>query len=467
MPTLYPSQQRAFMAIRQFLDQDKVNTFILNGFAGTGKTYLMQELGKWLEKEKCGFTLLASTGRAAAVLRGKTGFAATTVHSELYHFSRVDGDGEHLSRESPIDAFGQMRLLFGLREKDNKKRLYIVDEASMIGSEVNTDTSFAEFGTGRLLIDFLQSIGNNKVIFVGDPCQLPPVGQTFSPALTANWLEPQGRISIFATLEEIVRTKADSGILKLAGHIRANFTQTHYTRYVKIPARGKENITVFDQYAQLLKEYIKRAYKNDAQAQMAICRSNADCKLINRLVRIKKYEVEDAPLQAGDTLLVTQNNHLVPLSNGDFVKVVSVGEKRTRANLNFINVRVKSLLSEKDYEVLLCLDVLNGTQTNISLEQHRTLMIDFSRRMRYKNIRPNSEAYKASLIKDPYLNSLRATYGYAVTCHKAQGGEWDDVYLFLNKGMYRMEHEELFRWWYTAITRAREHLYLHDDWWIC
>jgi hypothetical protein len=172
-------------------------------------------------------------------------------------------------------------------------------------------------------------------------------------------------------------------------------------------------------------------------------------------------------LQAGDTLLVTQNNHLVPLSNGDFVKVVSVGEKRTRANLNFINVRVKSLLSEKDYEVLLCLDVLNGTQTNISLEQHRTLMIDFSRRMRYKNIRPNSEAYKASLIKDPYLNSLRATYGYAVTCHKAQGGEWDDVYLFLNKGMYRMEHEELFRWWYTAITRAREHLYLHDDWWIC
>ena len=139
---------------------------------------------------------------------------------------------------------------------------------------------------------------------------------------------------------------------------------------------------------------------------------------------------------------------------------------RTKANLLFMNVRVKALLQDKDYELLLCLDVLYGGQSNISKEQHRDLMVDFSRRMKNKGIGANSKEYKESMRKDPYLNSLRAVFGYAITCHKAQGGEWNHIYLFLNKGMYSMQHPELLRWWYTAITRAKEKLYLHYDWWI-
>lgn len=464
--SLSPSQQLALLEIKQFLLTTDANTFILNGYAGTGKTFLMQELGKLLTIQKQQFVFLASTGRAASVLRGKTGFDAKTVHSELYHFNKVEGDGEHILKESSVDSYGQMKLVFGLRGKDEVTKLYIVDEASMISSDIGTDSSFAEFGSGRLLVDLLEIVGDNKIIFVGDPCQLPPIGESFSPALEIKWLKEQGRNIKSATLSEILRTNEDNGILVLAKQVRSFFKESFSSRYVKLPALKKQNITIHINSNILLKEYINQFLIQKPQTNMAICRSNSDCQAINKLIRLKKYEIENAPLQIGDTLLVTQNNHLIPLTNGDFIEVLAIGEKKTKANLQFINVKVKALQSDKDYEILLCLDILYGNQTNISHEQNRLLMIEFSRSMKYKAIKANSLLYKDAMLKDPFLNSLRATYGYAVTCHKAQGGEWDNIYLFLNKGMYSMEHNELFRWWYTAITRARKELHIHIDWWI-
>ena len=139
-----------------------------------------------------------------------------------------------------------------------------------------------------------------------------------------------------------------------------------------------------------------------------------------------------------------------------------------RAHLKFQNVRVAHLETEKEYQLNLALDPFSNFAPNLTTDQQRNLMIDFSRTMRRKKIRPKSDEYLEVMRKDPYLNSLRASYGYVVTCHKAQGGEWKHVYLFLDKKMYGfMNTDQLRKWWYTAITRTKEHLYIHDDWWVC
>ena len=186
-PTLNTEQKEAFKTIQKFLDHPGPDTFVLKGYAGTGKTFLMQYLAKWLDENDREFCLLASTGRASAVLRGKTGFETRTVHGELYQFSKVEGDHEDIPEDASTDQYGQMRLEFLLRKPDEKKRIYIVDESSMLSSELSDD-SIAAFGSGVLLDDFFDAVGSNKIIFVGDPCQLPPVGQLDSPSLNMRWL---------------------------------------------------------------------------------------------------------------------------------------------------------------------------------------------------------------------------------------------------------------------------------------
>ena len=167
--------------------------------------------------------------------------------------------------------------------------------------------------------------------------------------------------------------------------------------------------------------------------------------------------------------MVTQNNYLAPLFNGDFVRLVSLGDEVVYMNLKFCRVRIRELLHNKEYELLMAIDVLTGNMQNLSMEQQTILMTGFVKRMLAKGIRPNTQEFSTAMQQDQYLNSLRAVYGYAVTCHKAQGGEWHDVYLFLHKSMYGSADRprtELVRWWYTAITRAKHRLHLLDEWWI-
>lgn len=442
------------------------DTFILKGYAGTGKTFLMQYLARELEVKKVSFSFLATTGRAATVLKGKTGFSARTVHGELYHFHEVDGDNEDIPNNASVDKFGQMKLIFSLRQKDDAKRVYIIDEASMLSTEIIADISYAEFGSGNLLHDLLDVVDNNKVIFVGDPCQLPPVGQSFSPAMDEEFLTKIGRKVIVGELTEIVRMKPDNDILLLANEIRNMVGSISLPKWPKLPATGKNNCTLHASEKDLLEIYLNQFSKQDKNNFIAIAQSNSMCNKINAAVRTRLYQKEHAPLQTGDMLMVTQNNYLVPLTNGDFVEVTAIGELRSEANLHFQSVRVKHKLTEKEHEILLALDVLYGNHSNLTKDQQRMLMINFSNRMRNKNIAPNSKSYKENMKIDPFLNSLRATFGYAVTCHKSQGGEWDEVFLFLQKGMYHMPRSDMFRWWYTAITRTKERLHLANEWWI-
>ncbi|MEZ5018094.1 MAG: ATP-dependent RecD-like DNA helicase [Flavipsychrobacter sp.] len=464
-PQLNEEQKAAFDALKKFIKHPTANTFVINGYAGTGKTFLMQYFAKWLKEKNHKFKMLASTGRAATVLKGKTGFETKTVHGELYQFSKVNGNDENISTDT-IEQSGQMTLQFSLRPPDEVKHIYIVDEASMLSSNFTDSSSFANFGSGVLLEDFFNATGNNKIIFVGDPCQLPPVGQSYSPALDTNWLEEQNRAALSITLHKIERTNSDNDILKLAHAVRDLSLQESWEKYIKLPAKNHSDITLYATQQDLFDSYLERYRSVGSSGALAVARSNKTVQQINKAVRKELYSEDNMPLQVGDILLVTQNNYAQPLTNGDFVTVISLGELRQQAGLNFQNIRIKTALSEKEYDILLSLDILYSQSSNYTHEQMKMLMIDFNQRMSAKGYSPNSIEYRKGMMEDSYLNCLRATYGYAVTCHKSQGGEWDDVFLFLEQGMYGMPPKELSRWWYTAITRAKESLHIIDGWWI-
>ncbi len=462
---LNAEQKEAFKAIQKFIDHPAADTFVLKGYAGTGKTFLMQYLAKWLEEKEYKFSLLASTGRAATVLRGKTGFEAKTVHGELYSFSKVEGDEEDIPEDASIDKYGQMTLQFRLRSPDENKIVYIVDESSMLSSELALDTGSVSFGSGYLLIDFFEAIGNNKIIFVGDPGQLPPVGQHFSPALDMDWLVTQKRTAISTTLEKIERQDPDNDLLILASNIR-NIKPNTLIQYPRFPAANMNNVQIHSSQKELFQDYLKRFKAVGSNGALAVARSNKMVNHINTAIRRDLYGELNMPIQDGEVLMVVQNNYSVPLTNGDFVIITGLGEIRHLINLRFQSVKVKALSSETEYELLLSLDILNSKEGNFTKEQLRGLMVEFSRKMKKKGIKANSDAYKEAMMKDSYLNCLRAKYGYAVTCHKAQGGEWDEIYLFLEANMYAMKQQELFRWWYTAVTRAKKKLNIANDWWI-
>lgn len=461
-------QKQTFDRLKSFVKNDEFNTFILKGYAGTGKTLLIQEFAKYLEQQKKKYQLMATTGRAAAVLRGKTGLETSTVHSVLYRFEKVDGDYDHLDENATVDEYGQMRLVFEPNGKLSEDCVYIVDEASMMASEQpDNGTSFAVFGSGNLLPDLLAAVGNNKVIFVGDDCQLPPVGQNISPALDQQWLIDYGRTCTTGVLDEIMRTNKDNDVLQLASDVRNAIGVESGSQWIYLPASNRNNCTVCPDANTVFLEYYSRFLQYGPEDSIAIAHSNPACNHLNAYFRKRLFNSTPHLLEVNEILMVNQNNYLVPLINGDFVKILSLGAITTKEQLKFQNVRVQNIINGSEHEIKLALDPISSRLPNLTTDQQRMLMIDFSRRMKSKGIRPNSDLYKDALQKDPYLNSLRASYGYVVTCHKAQGGEWKEVFVFLNKSMYGyMDHITMRRWWYTAITRTKDRLYLHKDWWI-
>jgi ATP-dependent exoDNAse (exonuclease V) alpha subunit len=463
---LTPQQQDALNQIRAFLDEPGQGIFILKGYAGTGKTTLLQQIALNLTEANQDFELLAPTGRAAAVLRAKTGLLTKTVHSALYQFKDIDGEPEDSKPDVPADSYGQMRLIFGMRANDPEvHKLYIVDEASMLGDANTEASSYAHFGSGHLLSDLLQLVGDNKLILSGDPCQLPPIEMEESPALDENWFRLQGRTVKSYEMTQILRQKAQNPILKTATALRNEYHRTNYPKWVKLPARTSEAISLAS-YEQLKLRYTRHVLKHGHDNTIAICFSNSNVKDINQVVRQAKFGQSDLPLQKGDILMITQNNYRVPLSNGDFVEVINPGEVRNHADILFQEVQVQAKLTGQLHQALLCLQPLLDGLPNLSQDQQRMLMIDFSRRMKEKKVKPKSPMYFDLMKTDPFLNSLRANFGYAVTCHKSQGGEWEEVFFFLNKGMYIMSQRSLIRWWYTGVTRAREKLHLVTEWWI-
>lgn len=478
--TLTPSQSVAFSKMKAFVQDKSHRVFILKGYAGTGKTTLMRFLIDELRRLKRNYRLLASTGRAAKILSDLTGGEgdASTIHSLIYSFSDLNQDLSDKT-ETEMSQTGQLFLIFEPQKLDVESEdecVYIVDEASMISDKADDMVTQAKFGSGRLLKELLEydNRQGSQFIFVGDPCQLPPIQESFSPALSVEYFNTEfGETAQEAQLTEIVRQKDGNKIINTSKQVRALYSNAPVSQSVygkfrswgKLPFRYCCNFT--SNQDELITKYIKDISMYGYEQATFICRSNRDCLTISRYVR-KELGLDDPVIQKGDLLMVTQNNSLCGLVNGDMVEVLSVDKKeRIRAGQTFRIVKVRELFSKRVCTVPLMVSTLGMIRGNLDSSQQTELFVDFICRMKDQGItQKNKRAFSEMMISDTYLNALRCSYGYAITCHKAQGGEWPNVYIHIPRNFTLNPVKETYQWIYTAMTRAKESLNMVMDFYI-
>jgi len=458
MHNLTTQQAEALKQFDRFI-ASPARCFIVKGYAGTGKTFLIGQMAQRLAKDHIPAMLLAPTGRAARVLSHNTGFPASTIHRAIYNLADlIEGN----------DEVGGFKFYYRLKDSstDNLSVVAFVDEASML-SDNYSEGEFLRFGSGRLLADLLQYLRiesptqKSKLVVIGDPAQLPPVNMPISPALDSSYLEEQYGLQVNQVeLTEVVRQTSDSPILKEATKIRKTLDSRIYNQlYVEQMPPHITEIKMEDLPTRLV------SANQNTSLPCAICLaySNATCFNVNIAIRSKLFGGNGLqPPYKSDILLVIRNNAKTGLLNGDQIYVleaaqqaqmidVPVGAKHIR--LTFRDVRI---LKEADdgstleFETKLIENVLYSEKRDLSPDELKALFISF--KIRHPRLRPNTKEFTEVLRDDTYFNALQVKYGYAMTCHKAQGGEWDEVFVIFEN--HRTDALAL-RWAYTALTRAR------------
>ena len=466
---LTPHQQQAFEKIKAFVTDKNRDVFVLRGYAGTGKTTLVRFLLDWLENQGTHLpVLLASTGRAAKVLSALAKHDAATVHSHIYKFDVMGGQAAESGEKT---ATGQLTLNFELRPNlppaDNWQVLYVVDEASMLSHLTNDQNTLTKFGSGNLLLDFFHYAGGHKILFVGDAAQLPPVAgsSAFSPALNVDFLRKHfNKNADGVELTTIMRQAEGHAILDLATRLRnviISGQEPDWEDIMTVQAPG-----IYRQFSQqrMVDRYLQVVGSQWDKA-IILTHPNKQAFYLNDRVRRTIYNAPPPHhLVEGELLMVVQNSYYVPLANGDQVIVKKVKPAGKRAGFHFLETELQSVHDGQLHKTMLLHDFLFRPEANLDPEKQRSLLIDFDKRARKRGLKRNSDDYKKAMLSDPWLNALRAKFGYAVTCHKAQGGEWPAVFLNLSETIGRLERETRFRWLYTAVTRAREALNLKPVW---
>lgn len=464
------SQDHAFKKMLDFVESPHQRIFILKGYAGTGKTTLMKCLVHEMNNRNKRVKLLASTGRAAKILSNATGMEAHTIHSQVYTFNGLNQDLDKLTEESDktgLKPGEQLLLDFSMAEaEDNEEIVFLVDEASMVSDQEQKVVTQARFGSGRVLKDLIDCYPAGKFIFVGDPCQLPPITQPVSPALSVDYFREYYQEEVRSEeLTEIMRQQKGNDLIQSAQRMRQLYANPPQVKWAKFPLKGYSNIHILSSQAELLQLYIDDVKKNGFNGATLLGFTNKQCNDLTRLIR-PSLGIWGSSISIGDLLLVTQNNYISGLMNGDLVVVKGLGSVEQRAGLHFQTVSVEELFTKRVYEQLLVLEVLYANETNLTQEQQRDLMLEFYYRMKDLGIRQKSKVFNQQMMKDPYLNALRTVYGYALTCHKAQGGEWDRVYLDIPRVFSLQAKPYVYQWMYTAMTRARQDLYVVNDFWL-
>ncbi|MBQ9417427.1 MAG: AAA family ATPase, partial [Bacteroidales bacterium] len=454
---------------------------ILKGYAGTGKTTLMHFLVKHLVEQKREYKLLAPTGRAAKVLSDMAaenrfeGEGGRTIHSLIYRYAGFNRELKKEELES-AHASGQLCLNFSFDPLDLTRgaipTVYIVDESSMIGNTQGQPSNQAYFGSGKLLDELMQydQLPGSKFIFVGDPCQLPPVGDIVSPAMEEMSFKPAAHSE---QLTEIVRQRGSNDIIRLSKEIRKKIAnapdaETAYGGmrcWTKLPFRRSPNVALHSNLEDMVGCYVRQIKANGYNKSTFVCQTNKQATELSAKVRRMLGLGGNLPMK-GDLMMVIQNNGPSGLVNGDLVEVMEVSPLvKQRAMLSFVKVKVKECVSDREFSSLLLLDTLNANVLNLTMNQQSELFIEFCCRMNKQGIKPKpgNPQFDEALQKDPYLNALRCMYGYAITCHKAQGGEWDEVYLHVMRNIGLNPTKQVYRWLYTAITRAKQTLHMVDD----
>ena len=442
-------QEIAVKSLSEFLLSAANDTvFVLRGYAGTGKTSLVGALVKAMDKLQQKSVLLAPTGRAAKVFSAYAGHPAFTIHKKIYR----------------QQSFSNEVSNFSINDNLTTHTLYIVDEASMISNE---GLSGSMFGTGRLLddlVEFVYSGAGCRLLLMGDTAQLPPVGEEQSPALATEALKGYGLNVIEVDLTQVVRQVQSSGILWNATQIRQLIAEDECFSLPKIKVSGFPDIQVVR--GDELIDTLTGCYEKDGMDEtIVVCRSNKRANIYNKGIRAQILYREDE-LNTGDLLMVAKNNYFWTekykemdfIANGEIAVVRRVRRTRELYGFRFAEVLL-AFPDQNDFELEanLLLDTLHSDAPALPKTENDRLF--YSVLEDYVDITVKRERMK-KMKADPHYNALQVKYAYAVTCHKAQGGQWQNV--FLDQGYMSDEYltPDYFRWLYTAFTRASKTLYL-------
>lgn len=435
------------------LDDNDRKAFLLCGYAGTGKTSLISALVRTMEQLGRKTTLLAPTGRAAKVFSTYSGKSAHTIHKCIYR------------QKSIMDS-----ATFTLTENKAQNTLFIVDEASMIPNDSNPLTC----SNGLLddLIEYVYSGRGCSMLLLGDTAQLPPVGEAHSPALTVSYLRSMFLDVTSVELRQVMRQLDDSGILYNATMLRQRIENEETYELPVISLKGFPDIC--NVQGEELIEAIETSYnKAGIDETIILCRSNKRANVYNEGIR-RRILYREEELSRGDILMIVKNNYywrevlgkedktlldkLDFIANGDTAEIIRVHGTEEMYGFRFADVTL-SLIDYDDCEidVKIMLNTLTSESPSLTREENERLFAavweDYpeirSKRKRMEEIR-----------KNPYYNALQVKYGYAVTCHKAQGGEWKRVFIDQGYISEDMITPDYYRWLYTAFTRASERLHL-------
>ena len=439
-------QENVIKKLAEFLRSgDDESAFILNGYAGTGKTTLISALVKALEAMGVKVMLLAPTGRAAKVFALHAERPAFTIHRKIYRQQVLDADGGR----------------FSLNDNLHKNTLFIIDEASMI-SRAQSATS--QFGSGALLDDMIKYIYNGqscRMLLVGDTAQLPPVGESESPALDAHVVGSYGLQVYSAELSDVVRQKNGGGILWNATRLRQIVADGGGMSLPKIKFEGFADI-VNVRGDQLIESLAENYHKYGLDDTIVITRSNKRANIYNQGIRKTVLDYEDE-LASGDMLMIAKNNYFWTqkdnfIANGEIAILRRYRRVRDLYGFRFADVEIE--LPDRNNEELsatVLLDTLCSESPSLTPDEQEKL---FNAVLEdYNDILLKSDKLK-EMRKSEYFNALQIKYAYAVTCHKAQGGQWSCVYVDQGYMTEDMLAPDYFRWLYTAFTRATDKLYL-------
>ncbi|MEM1257959.1 MAG: ATP-binding domain-containing protein, partial [Bacteroidota bacterium] len=427
-------------------------------FAGTGKTSIVGSLVKHLWHTKMKAVLLAPTGRAAKVISTYSNTQALTIHKKIYFPKKQSGGG----------------IQFVLAPNKHRNTLFIVDEASMIP---DTPADSKLFENGSLLDDLIYYVysGHNcKLILIGDTAQLPPVKLDLSPALEVGRMELNYNKSVISMeLDEVMRQSETSGILFNATNIREQLQSNFFEAF-------RFSVNSFPDIHRLMdgheiQEAIDNAYSQHGKEETAIIvRSNKRANLYNRNIRERILFLEHE-ISVGDFMMVVKNNYfwLKPnseagfIANGDIIEVLELFTIKELYGFRFAEVKVQMVdyPNQKPFETVLLLDTINAETPSLSYEDGNRLYHEV-----VKDYAHEKSKYRQfmGVKNNSYFNALQVKFSYAITCHKSQGGQWNTVFVeqpYLPNGV----NKEYLRWLYTAVTRARESLYLigfKDDFFV-
>lgn len=433
-------QNMAFLKIDELLETKDI--LLLGGYAGTGKTTFISTLVKVLPLFNWKFVLLAPTGRAAKVMSSYSKRLAFTIHKKIYKQAKADTLGPVFKRQKNYA----------------KNTVFIVDEASMINAQ-------GAFGTKSLLndlLDFVFADLSNKLILVGDNAQLPPVGQENSYALDSNYLLSEFSYELNEIwLKEVVRQELESGILFNATNFRNTLNREH--QELKITTGFPD---IFKMTGERLEDGIRYAYDEfGVENSTIICRSNKNANAYNKFIRHQIFFYE-SEIEAGELLMIVRNNYVYGpedlgggfLANGDFVEVMKIISFEEMHGFRFatLELRLTDYAELRTFEAKVILNTLHNESPALTKEENESLFQSVMED--YKDMKPKER--REAIKTDPFLNALQIKFAYAITCHKAQGGQWPIV--FVDHGYIKEDgvDKDFVRWLYTAVTRATKQLFL-------